>query len=101
MRQYESDQNGLIFVVEFRNEPILIPADVEDCAFLIWISVRECLPCFRQVPPCGSPGHAIPRIEWFFGVRVLPPEFSQSLPADYMQGELLSCLFPILMLPKW
>lgn len=95
MRQYESDQNGLIFVVDFGNEPILIPADVEDCAFLTRISVRERLSCFRKVPPSGSLGHAIPRIEWFFGVRVLLPELSQPLPADDMQGELLSRLFPI------
>src|SRR5262249_82721 len=48
VRQYESNQYGLIFVVNFGDEPVLIPGDVEDRTFQIRISVRERLPCFRK-----------------------------------------------------
>jgi hypothetical protein len=95
MRQDKPNQHGLILVVDFGNKPELIPADVEDRAFLIWVSVREHLPCFREALPCGSLGHAIPRIERFFGLRVLLPELSQSLSTDDMQGEPLSRTFLI------
>jgi hypothetical protein len=96
MRQHKSNQHGLILIVNFGDEPVLVPADVEDRAFPIRISVRELPPRFSQVPPGGSFGDAIPAIQRFLGVRVLLPELSQSLSADNMQGEPLSGS----MLPK-
>jgi len=87
VRQYESNQYGLIFVVNFGDEPVLIPGDVEDRTFQIRISVRERLPCFRKVSPSGSLGHSIPCIKRFFGVWVLLPELFQSLSTDNMQGK--------------
>jgi len=76
MRQYEANQNGLILVVNFGNESVLVPTDVKDCAFLVRIGVRERPLCFRKIPPGCSSGHAIPGVERFLGVRVSLPELS-------------------------
>jgi hypothetical protein len=89
MRKYEANQNGPILVVNFGNESVLVPADVKDRTFLIWISMRERPSRFRKIPPDGSLSHAIPRIERFFGVRVSLPELFQSLSANDVQGEPL------------
>jgi hypothetical protein len=95
MRQYEANQNGLILVVNFGNEPILVPADVKDRTFFIRISMRKRLSSFRKIPPDGSLGHAIPRSERFLGVRVSLPELLQSLSTNDMQGEPLIRFFSI------
>jgi hypothetical protein len=93
VRQYKSNQDGLILVVNFGDEPVLIPADVENRASPVQVSVPEHLPRFSKVPPPGSLRHAIPGIQHFLCIRVSLPELPQSFSADDMQGEPFSAPF--------
>jgi hypothetical protein len=84
MSQDETHEQNLVRVIDSRNQPVLIAADVEDSAIPDRISVREVLARFRQVLPPRGFGDSPPVFERSLRVGMFLPELPQGSFADDM-----------------
>jgi hypothetical protein len=73
-------------VLNHRNEPVLVAADVEHRENTDWIGVRKIGPDIDQMSPGGSLGYAMPVQQRFQRVLVLSSEFGDGRLANYPHG---------------
>src|SRR5262249_47930303 len=91
--QHEASQDSFPRVKNLRDEPVVIAFDIEDGAGSNRIGVTEILSSFRQVIPISLLRNVVPSQQWLPGLRMLRPEFSQSLFTDDAHSPH-SCFFP-------
>jgi hypothetical protein len=92
MRQYEPYVHGLFLKLDFRNQPVLVTADVEDDTAPNQISVRIVDAQFSDVLPRRSLRPPIPVIQRFSPLRLDPDKFDESFAADHVHALIVLIL---------
>src|SRR6266404_1584347 len=68
------DARDLKFVVQLRDQPVAVAANVENGEPAYAICMREVCPHFDQIPPCCTSGDLIPPGQSWKRVAVAPDE---------------------------
>ena len=77
MCQHGTDKGLMPVVVNCRNQPVLVPADIEHRQAVHVISTGERCPQFIKIGKDLTFHSSKPRLQWAFGIRVLFPKFNK------------------------
>jgi hypothetical protein len=95
MGKYMPDVNSPEAVIDFNDQPVLVPFNVKDRPFPHGIGQCERLADVRQTLPLRLLGNAKPPIQGRFEFGLALGRFFQLLAAYYMHGEKAVRMMPI------
>jgi hypothetical protein len=95
MSQNKTDQHRLRRIVDFADQPVVIPLDVEDCADAGQIRMREITARISQILPARLRSDFVPASQWLFSVWMLFPKLSEFFETDHVHNSspLEMCVF--------
>src|SRR6266542_325068 len=99
MRQHVTNVDVSHRLKNDRNQPIIVPFDVEDHAIAVHIRMAKRVAHVREIPPVGAARHLVPFHQSRFGIRMFSPELPKSTLADNPHGRAPITNDPILGSP--
>jgi hypothetical protein len=86
MRQNMADVDSAESIIDLRNQPVLVPLDIENRPFVHGVRSRKGSSDINQTPPHSLLRDAKPRIEGAFEVTMPRNGFLEFLAADDMHA---------------
>ena len=99
MRQHMAYVDVFHWVENNRNQPVVVPFDVEDHAVAVHIRMAKRVARIREIPPVGAARRLLSFHQRRFGIRMFSPELPKSTLADDPHGRTPITNDPVLGSP--